>query len=337
MNERTNYLTSIRGFACLIVFIAHLISTIPEIGIYVSGCGKIGVWLFFILSALLLTLQWNKEENINITNIIKFYIKRIFRIYPCYIIVLILAFFIGYIDNITTILKHLFLLEGFGHLWTIPVEFVFYLILPFLIILIKKFKKTKYQIIFLFTILIISEILFPYFLYEENSINIKWYIPVFIMGILLSYSFKYFEKKNLSSIFFDIICLVVLLFMLFSTPYFRQILFNIKPDSYLQNKYLYFGIGWCIILVSIQNSKYIIKYLNKSKTLIKLGNISFPLYLVHYIILNLLTIDNILLYFLSVFVISIFLSVILNKFIEIPMIKISKNILQIIEKTNYNN
>ena len=58
MKNNTNYLTSIRGLACLMVVIAHIISVIPGVGKNVSGCGKIGVWLFFILSAFLLTFQW---------------------------------------------------------------------------------------------------------------------------------------------------------------------------------------------------------------------------------------------------------------------------------------
>ena len=67
MRGNTNYLTAIRGFACLLVIIAHILSGMPYIGINVAGTGKIGVWLFFILSAFLLTIQWlDKKVNVNV-------------------------------------------------------------------------------------------------------------------------------------------------------------------------------------------------------------------------------------------------------------------------------
>ena len=40
---RKKYIDSIRGIACLIVLTAHIIATDTTIGIYASGCGKIGV------------------------------------------------------------------------------------------------------------------------------------------------------------------------------------------------------------------------------------------------------------------------------------------------------
>ena len=133
MRGNTYYLTAIRGFACLLVIIAHVLSSMPYIGINVARTGKIGVWLFFILSAFLLTIQWLDKKEVKKGEVIKFYIKRFFRIFPCYIVVLITAFLIKYIPNIETLIKHIFLLEGMGHFWTIPVEFMFYLIIPLII------------------------------------------------------------------------------------------------------------------------------------------------------------------------------------------------------------
>lgn len=328
MDKKTNYLTSIRGIACLIVIIAHILASIPSIGVYVSGCGKIGVWLFFVLSAFLLTLQWMKEDKVNIKNIKNFYIKRFFRIYPCYIVTLIVALIIGYFDNFVDIIKHTFLIEGIGHLWTIPVEFIFYIIIPFLFIILKKMKNTKFKILFLCILIIIFEVIFPYTSFPVNSININWYIPVFLIGVILAYCYKYFESKQMKNIAFDILFCVVIILMLISVPYFKSLIFNINPDNYLQNKYLYFAIGWSIIIVSIQNSKYIIKYLNNTKIFMFLGNISFPLYLIHFIVLSKLNMmNNLILKSILVFVISIILSIGMNKLIETPIIKLSKKII----------
>lgn len=115
--------------------------------------------------------------------------------------------------------------------------------------------------------------------------------------------------------------------MLISVPYIRNLIFKIPPDTYLQNKYIFFGIGWSIIILAVQNSKYIINILNKAKMLIYIGKISFPLYLVHYIILSIISAEtNIFIKFILVFLISFIISIIINKFIELPMIKLSKKI-----------
>lgn len=200
MKGNTNYLTAIRGFACLMVIIAHILASVPNIGINVSGCGKIGVWLFFVLSAFLLTIQWLDKKEVKMKEIIKFYIKRFFRIFPCYIIVLLVAFFIKYIPDIQTLLKHIFLLEGMGHFWTIPVEFVFYLIIPIIILIMLKIKNQKISIAFLVLLCIITEIISPYTQSIENSINLRWYLPVFILGMITAIIYKKIEPKKQNQI-----------------------------------------------------------------------------------------------------------------------------------------
>ena len=339
MRGNTNYLTAIRGFACLLVIIAHILSGMPYIGINVAGTGKIGVWLFFILSAFLLTIQWLDKKEVKKGDVIKFYIKRFFRIFPCYIVVLITAFLIKYIPNIETLIKHIFLLEGIGHFWTIPVEFIFYLIIPLIIFIMFKIKNKKLSTAFLILLFIITALISPYTQSIENSINLRWYFPVFIMGMLTAIIFKKNEQKELKpKIICDIVVLIVLIMMLISVPYIRNIIFKIPPDNYLQNKYLFFGLGWSIIILAIQNSKYIVNILNKSKVLIYVGKISFPLYLVHYIVLSKISSDtNIIVKFIIVFLISFIISIIMNKLIEQPMIKLSKKINSRIERKEKQN
>lgn len=49
----------IRGLACLLVLCTHLPGFfLPDYGKYVTGTGKYGVWLFFVLSAFLLTSRF---------------------------------------------------------------------------------------------------------------------------------------------------------------------------------------------------------------------------------------------------------------------------------------
>ena len=187
-------------------------------------------------------------------------------------------------------------------------------------------KNYKKSIIILSIYFFISVILSPFWKYEENSINLRWYLPVFIMGMILAYIYKFIENKPKKELKYDIIVITIILGMICSVPYVRNILFNIKPDGYLQNKYLFFGLAWSIIILSVFNSKYLYDFFTNSKILKYIGNISFPIYLVHYILLGKLRIRGLLLKAIVVVVISILLAVILNNFIEQPMIKLSKKI-----------
>lgn len=326
MKNNTNYLTSIRGLACLMVVIAHIISVIPGIGKNVSGCGKIGVWLFFILSAFLLTFQWLNKEDFKIKDVIEFYIKRIFRIFPCYIVTLIIAFLVGYITEPKTVMKHILLMEGMGHFWTIPVEFIFYILVPIIMFTIYKIRNEKKSILFLIILFMISAILSPYTLYEENSINIRWYLPVFLMGMILAFIYQKSEKKQKQQVIYDVIFFVMMLMMTLSIPYVRNLIFKIEPDSYLLNKYLYFGLAWSIVILAIQNSKYVIDYLNQSKILIYIEKISFSLYLIHFIVLNKIKGNNVWINSLLIFIISMVIAIIMNQLVEQPMIRLAKRI-----------
>lgn len=97
-----------RGIACLIVLVAHIVAT-SKYGIYASGSGKIGVWCFMLLSGFFLMLPLINDDKFNIK---EFYIKKVFRIYPSYIIVLVLSVIVFYKSDL---IMHIFGLKGFGH------------------------------------------------------------------------------------------------------------------------------------------------------------------------------------------------------------------------------
>ena len=177
--SRVKKFDSLRGLACLIVLFAHLLSSSPRYGIYASGCGKIGVWCFMLLSGFFFMQALIQNPKTNIAN---FYYRRILKLYPTYIIALIFASAIGFIE-IRDTFQHLTGLKGYGHFWYMPVILKFYLICPLFVViynLILKItqnneKKTKYiySIILLIACITIC-IIFPFTKYTENSINLYW-------------------------------------------------------------------------------------------------------------------------------------------------------------------
>lgn len=334
--KKLAWIDSVRGMACLIVLFAHIFASDPNIAIYFSGCGKIGVWLFFIISAFLLTLPYLNQTKVSIKNTGEYYLKRIFRIYPCYLIVLIISLPIGFIDDFQALMKHTLLLEGTGHFWTIPVEIKFYLILPLIVWVLNKISSFKWRIIFIGILGLILECIYPYFSYKENSILLRWYFPVFLMGMIVALIYNELVKKNKSSYLCDVFSFVIIIGIIISTPGVRYLIFGIAPDGYLQNKYLFMGIAWSVFFLCVAFSKKSKIFFGNSKFLSWIGKISFPFYLVHYIVLQYLNtfIGNVWVRGFCTFIISAVIAWILNQFVENPMIKYGRKVTTHVFKKN---
>ena len=126
-----------RGIAIFLVLLDHLSSAkiIPFHSL--RGIGLVGVYLFFSLSAFLLTVPFwlRSKESLTEWNTWSTYLwRRFFRIYPLYILVLLAkhwtdaAFTWGFIG------EHLLLRRGDGIYWTIEVETQYYIVLPLMVL-----------------------------------------------------------------------------------------------------------------------------------------------------------------------------------------------------------
>ena len=282
MTDRIKWIDSLRGIACVLVMFAHLLSTHPVYGIYANGCGKIGVWLFFALAGYLL-LNTAKDEDITLKWCVKYYSKKLLKLYPVYLIGLLAAFFAGQFQSADDILWHLLLVKGTGHFWYMAVILKFYCIAPVILLLYKKIKKGVF-IGILLLILAVDLIFFPPNNYVENSIYMTWYIVVFIYGMFLYLIQQHIEIEK-KSILWDLFGICLVIGIGFLTPWVRERIWNIEPSSFLQNKYWLIGFIWCLILLCIDKSAYIKSYLDKSCVLRFLGKISYPVYIIHYVLL----------------------------------------------------
>lgn len=141
--DQVDSLDGLRGLAVLIVLASHLsnagMGLVP--GVSLSGIGKSGVYLFFVLSAFLLVRLLLKRPPAGFADgrlWADYALRRVLRIWPLYLVVLFSAWaltrsgFAGWhyqLDD-AALWRHLTLREGQSVLWSIPVEFVFYLVLP---------------------------------------------------------------------------------------------------------------------------------------------------------------------------------------------------------------
>ncbi len=282
--KRIEYLDSIRGIAGLSIMMAHLLTSYAIIGVNGSGTGKINVCLFFVLSGYLFGIS-KLDKDINLKkDVYDFYVNKFLRIVPCFLVTIIVAILLNVIDS-RTAFDSLTMKSVYGHLWYIPVILGFYLIAPLLGFLISKKVPNICKIVGLLTIGIVFAIVFPYTQCVENSIKFWYYLPVFIMGMVLVVLNNVICNKLKRQYVYDIICIFIVLGFIIAIPGVRYILFNIPADGYLQNKYIFMGLAWTVFLFCVGKSKIIKDLLDRFKLGKWLGQISYPLYLVHFIIL----------------------------------------------------
>lgn len=337
-NQKSNqieWVSSLRGLGCLVVLIAHILAS--QWGVYFSGCGKIGVWLLFMLSAFLIEVQFNYIKPYGVRDITVFWIKRIFRIYPCYICALLFALVLGFFDKIAEIGQHILLLKGNWHFWTIPVEMAFYLIVPFILIILKKVRSFSHygEIGLLMLLSVVLAVIAPFTNYVENSIFIVWYLPVFFLGMILGNVYKNnIQIKKTISRFIPIVAFLCCMALVMAVPIVRFYIFGIAPDGYLQNKYLFVSFVWAAVIIAIMYNYKWKKAFELNRVFIWIGEISYPLYLTHYLVL--IKISEFELPFviklITVVGISIILSLFLHYAIEKPFINIGRKLTNIINK-----
>ncbi len=140
---------TIRALAALSVIYIHYFSP------FVPRCANViidGVQLFFVLSGFLitrslLTASRNSPFRIKLRN---FYIRRFFRICPVYYATILICCLFALYGSIPTLPWALTYTTNFmlffkitdagylGHLWTLAVEEQFYLVLPFMLLLLPR-------------------------------------------------------------------------------------------------------------------------------------------------------------------------------------------------------
>lgn len=284
--------------------------------LYLQGCGKYGVWLFFVLSSFLLT------KNYVLTNSSKqeYVLGRIFRILPLYFICITVYSVANTIKpTIFEIALTIFGLFGPLHLWTIPVEFCFYMILLIIWLIPSQSSRNIIMGLMAFS----SIIALNYIPKDSSSINVLWYIPSFYCGYILA-----LMMPRLSAFKFGaVIPIVIMTGFIFLIPGFQLLLFKIEPSPYLMNMYFPLSVLWGIFILTILNTKSkLIDRIFKSNLLLFLGKISYSGYLFHFIIMLELRkiMGSGIVTVVTSIAISIVIGYLINWAIEMPLYKVRK-------------
>lgn len=195
-------LDALRAIAVLMVLLYHWLPSVDFLHNY--QIGPYGVSVFFVLSGFLITriLMIEKEKiaqrKTTFSLVLKaFYIKRALRIFPIFYLLVLFLFLVNfetvrmeavwhfsYLSNVLYVVNEKYS-NGVAHFWSLAVEEQFYLIWPFLILLIPK---TRLLYFLLFTIILgVFSFIFLALNVPNGTLLMPARIDAFALGGLLSY------------------------------------------------------------------------------------------------------------------------------------------------------
>ena len=363
--KRYDYIDALRGFAILGVVLVHTLQlAIPtsDTLVKIVSEGARGVQLFYIASAMTLFLSMESKREYEKKSVQNYFIRRFFRIAPAfYLAIIVYTAYDGFSPRfwapngiewwfilLTALFLHGWHPETITSVvpggWSIAVEMTFYLLVPFLFSKLKDIKKTLAAI---FLSLIISKILSlavvnffsPYYpakqQYLVSEYSSLWFfsqLPVFLLGILLYHLINRYPREDKRTAFLLLLSSFFLFFAFLTVRTFGDLL----PHHFL------YGIAFVIFALSLYYWPQIF-LVNRFTVLV--GRISFSIYLVHFMVLNLiekLLPDGLVLTgnlgfalaYLLVLCPSICIAYVTFKFIEAPGINLGRYVIRTYAKLN---
>ena len=285
MNKKKyqNYLTFGRGIAILAVLSGHFLQS-QQIEISNNNfiIFSFGVPLFFIISAISLTISFEERKESKL----KFYIRRFFRIAPMYYFAIVLYNYNNYNLEMFSLLSNIFFIHGFYPLgnnnvvpggWSIATEMTFYVIFPFILPFIKR-THYIYLIISIFIYFIFYYILEKSIIISKNfefSIILSNTIgPLIIFYLSLFFLLKkiFNNKKKLF--------IMVSFFLIYFLS--NDNLTSLKIINFQMTRLFLLTAGLFIFLIMIKD----LKFSNSKNFIFYLGKYSYSMYIFHWLIFS---------------------------------------------------
>ena len=252
--------------------------------------GHMGVGLFMVLSGFLLT-KIASGKKIDYLNFIK---NRILRIYPLYILCILIILCGWRLDYSFTQALSLFFpfvntlqdvkLPLFGHLWTIAVEFQFYLVFPFLALFLDRYGPR-----YILGILALTIFLKLLMWMKMGSVTNVAYITLlgridqFVIGMIAAFLTKrYLADSKVSTVW--LVAAVASAAIVISFFCGQQGLIGVDQSWVMAFWPSIEAIMWAALIVSYSHARVRIPE-SIDVSLARLGQLSFSMYCMHYVII----------------------------------------------------
>lgn len=253
----------LRGFAALMVVASHAsgmgMHLLP--GVSLEGIGKPGVYLFFVISAFLLTRQWLEADlqRGGARFLKRYLLRRVLRIYPLYALVLVVGWLLapkglGVPLDGAAVWRHLSLQEGRGIYWSVPVEFIYYLMIPPMVVWLRSRLSIALRLGAVGVGLALVMLVWPAVEASAGSIAIGYYLPVFVCGSLAAWGREYVERRSVldmrARVLLELIFIAVLALTIPSVTH--VLVHDVPVDSELWHRqFLLWGLFWAALLLSL--------------------------------------------------------------------------------------
>lgn len=299
------YRSDIDGLRAIAVLLVVFYHAFPRL---LTG-GFIGVDIFFVISGFLITSIIIHNLNNHVFKFTDFYSRRVRRLAPALIIILIFSYCMGFgflqNDEFDQLKKHilggvtftsnfLFWSEAgyfdnaadtkpLLHLWSLAIEEQFYLIWPFLILLFYKFKKLNF--IFFISVIFTLSFFINLVLAYDNPVaaffSLQSRFWEFLIGASLAFPLlnKNRFNSNLPSRFAHARSILGSILILVGV-------YLISNTSLFPGWWALFPSLGTILIISGGPASFINKYILANKILVYIGLLSYPFYLWHWPLLS---------------------------------------------------
>ena len=277
----------LRAIAVLSIIIYHAKISISKFTIF-SG-GFLGVDIFFVISGYLISYIILDDLNNNKFSLIKFYERRARRILPVLIFVVLITLIVAWKflapGNLISLSESI---DGLGyaafdglfkpllHTWSLSLEEQFYIFFPLLFLLIFKYFKNY---LYFFIILCFVSLTYAHFSFSTYPNEAFYFLHTRIWELLAGSIIAYISINKNLLIFNDKYKVLISLlgFFLIVAPII------LYKDDYPHPSFLTFFpvFGTCLIILFINKKNFLFKILSNN-LIVKVGLISYSLYLWHY-------------------------------------------------------
>ncbi len=366
------FINALRGYAILMVITSHATFEFPYLPNPVkslTSVGWYGVQMFFLISCVTLMMSWRSDETKGIASPLAFWTRRFFRIAPAYYLAALLYFYFApprggfdlaqLLSSLTFINAiHPSLMPTVPERWTvvpggwsIGVEFSFYIIFPLMVAFVRGVKSglaffaASIAMACLANTLVSDLLLARYGDFPTSQFIYYWLpnqMPVFALGTLLYLGINQFRNTTgrvgsfLSRRPFVVAAACAAVFAFLAETRFLAPSFSLSPLTLMP-----FHFACALIFMVFALSLALSNTILSGKAIGAIGEVSFSAYLLHFMILRLLSdhlplldtnatgyaaIGHFALYWAASVAVTFHLSKLSFRFIESPMIELGKTV-----------